>query len=123
VDARRPVTEWAPLGRPRFLLRKDSGLVDAPGRRVVGATGNSPFMLPSRTDRRDRPCNPTTRRRVIVDRHSVAEQADDERPDAARSPDARQAKTRRDHGATFTSAKGDPIPAVHMGVIAGKDPE
>ena len=37
-----------------------------------------PFMRPSQTDRRDRPCDLATRRRVIVDRHLAAEQPDGE---------------------------------------------
>jgi hypothetical protein len=42
---------------------------------------NPPFVCPSRTDRlihRDRRCDAVTRGRVIVDRHPVPEQADDE---------------------------------------------
>jgi hypothetical protein len=54
----------------RYSFRKGGGLVDA--------KGEYRHCAPFRSDRRDRPCDPVTRRRVIVDRHRVGGAADDE---------------------------------------------
>src|SRR5262249_11597803 len=71
----------SPLIADLRLRLASSGLVDAPGRWLVVRRANARFVrpsrAPSRTDRRDPPCDPVMRRRVIVDRHPVAEQPDD----------------------------------------------
>jgi hypothetical protein len=66
-------------------------------------------MRPSQTDRRDRPCDPATRRRVIVDRHRAAEQPDDEEAgrddrqrtagrDASEAPELLKRREQHRHG-------------------------
>jgi len=59
-----------------YSLRKGRGLVGAPGGRVVATKGEWPHWAPFADWSRDRLCDPVTRRRVIVDRHPLAEQPD-----------------------------------------------
>jgi hypothetical protein len=59
----------------------------------------------SQTDRRDRACDPATRRRVIVDRHQAAEQPGDE--EAGR--DDRQRTEGRDASRSLWSVKDSTV--------------
>jgi hypothetical protein len=89
-------------------LRKGGGLVDAPGRGLVGTKGEYPLRASSQTDRRDRPCDPATRRRVssIVTGSEAARgrggrtrrPSADEGRDASQSPERLERQGQYRHG-------------------------
>src|SRR5262249_51701229 len=92
--------------------------------RVVGPKGKPALLRPCRTGTRDRPCDPVTHRRVIVDRRRVSGEVDDDeagpddrRPtagrDASQAPEIRQ--RRKTAPSRWRARRHTPAPPARQG--------